>query len=851
MKRIFTISSLCLLFFANIELMAQCSTPSVVIASPSVICLGSTTSLTASSANTDINWYTVSVAGTTVGTSTNGTSFVVSPTVNTTYYAESYGNPTSYTLNYTGGVQTYTVPSGVTTLTVDLMGAKGGSGYPSVSGGGNGGRVTGTISVIPGQVLEIYVGGVGGNASASLAGSAGFNGGGIGALYSGSYGGGGGGGASDIRVPPYTFSDRIAVAGGGGGGAYNSSTANYDKGGFGNGPTGEAGYSNGVSATGAGGYGGTQSAGGNGGFWSGYCTASNGNFGIGGNAGSCTNSGGGGGGGYYGGGGGVWAGGGGGSSYLLNGNFTGGFQNGNGMVVITAPGCISSRAAVTVTVNTLPTISVNNGTICAGQSFTITPSGANSYTIEGGNNIVSPSSNSTYTVSGISIHGCNSQNTATANVVVNTNPVITVNSGTICEGTSYTITPNGTDTYIFEGGSAVVSPSISTTYTVVGTNTITGCMSQIASSSLTVLPAPTISANNGTICSSQSFTIIPSGAATYTIEGGNNIISPLSNTSYTISGTSIEGCNSLNTATANIMVYSTPTISINSGTVCEGSSFTLTPSGADSYVYEGGSAIVSPTINTTYTVVGTNTITGCTSQMASSSISVSPSPIISINNATICAGETFTISPSGAVSYTIEGENNIVTPLSNTNYTLTGSSAEGCVAINIVTLGVNVNNLPIISINGPTVICQGEIATLMSSGADTYTWSNGSTASNVSVTPTTNTNYSVAGTSTLTGCSSSSNHNILVNVCTGIISLSNNLEEVVVFPNPNNGSFTVNFNNNDKKTIEVIDMTGKLLLNHITDEQSFDVNLLEYSGGIYNLKIQSNGEVRIMKVIIQ
>ena len=60
------------------------------------------------------------------------------------------------TFSYTGAVQTYTVPPCVFTLNVQVAGAKGGG-----SNGGNGGTVTGSISVTPGQVLEIRVGGQG------------------------------------------------------------------------------------------------------------------------------------------------------------------------------------------------------------------------------------------------------------------------------------------------------------------------------------------------------------------------------------------------------------------------------------------------------------------------------------------------------------------------------------------------------------------------------------------------------------------------------------------------------------------------------------------------------------------
>jgi hypothetical protein len=95
-----------------------------------------------------------------------------------------------------------------------------------------------------------------------------------------------------------------------------------------------------------------------------------------------------------------------------------------------------------ITVNPSPTITVNNGVICAGQNFTINPNGANTYTIQGGSAVVSPPSNASFTVAGTSGAGCVSQAFATSNLTVNPNPTITVNNGTICVGQNFTINPN-------------------------------------------------------------------------------------------------------------------------------------------------------------------------------------------------------------------------------------------------------------------------------------------------------------------------------------------------------------------------------------------------------------------------
>ena len=53
-------------------------------------------------------------------------------------------------------------------------------------------------------------------------------------------------------------------------------------------------------------------------------------------------------------------------------------------------------ASLTTTNNPMPMLNVNSGTNCVGQSFTINPTGINTFTIQGGNAIVSPSINATY-----------------------------------------------------------------------------------------------------------------------------------------------------------------------------------------------------------------------------------------------------------------------------------------------------------------------------------------------------------------------------------------------------------------------------------------------------------------------
>jgi len=244
--------------------------------------------------------------------------------------------PGSLVFSYTGGQQTWTVPCGVTSITVDVKGAAGGTvvGGSGTSIGGQGGRIQGTIAVTPGNTIYVNVGEMGGNSGTSSAG--GFNGGGNGGSVTYCAGGGG---ASDLRLNGTLLSDRIFVGAGGGGSGTNC-WGNGDNGGNGGGLIGAPGCQCSSCVGGTPSYpgaGGTQAAGGLLGNDQGQGCTQSGTLGIGGN-GACT-YGGGGGGGYYGGGGAGYGGGGGGSNYfsplatgVVN---TQGTQLGNGQVTIT------------------------------------------------------------------------------------------------------------------------------------------------------------------------------------------------------------------------------------------------------------------------------------------------------------------------------------------------------------------------------------------------------------------------------------------------------------------------------------------------------------------------------------
>ena len=100
---------------------------------------------------------------------------------------------TSFSSNftYTGADQTFTIPAGVTTMSVTMWGGGGGGGAAGT--GGAGAYLTGLLTVVPGQQLTIIVAGGGGTSSGSAAVAATYGGGGgVGSGNNNAVGGGGG-----------------------------------------------------------------------------------------------------------------------------------------------------------------------------------------------------------------------------------------------------------------------------------------------------------------------------------------------------------------------------------------------------------------------------------------------------------------------------------------------------------------------------------------------------------------------------------------------------------------------------------------------------------------------------------
>lgn len=435
---------------------------------------------------------------------------------------------------------------------------------------------------------------------------------------------------------------------------------------------------------------------------------------------------------------------------------------------------------VTVTVTPGPTVTVaaTKTLDCSGHADTLTASGASTYTwmpggANGATHIVNPNTTTNYTVTGTDINGCTG--TVVQTISVTPSPTITITTtplGGICAGASATLTASGAISYTWSanaGGattnSVVVSPTVTTVYAVAGSN---GTCTSVRTRTVTVNPTATVTINGPAfVCMGSTATLTASGATNYTWSTGATTtsitVSPTVTTTYSVVGSGFGTCPGSASFTLNVSSNPPPTVTISGSTVtCMGQPDVLTANGATTYTWSanaGGATTAtvapSPTVNTTYSVVGTDN-NGCTG-LGTFSVTVKPLPVVTTNSPAMCIGATTTLTASGASTYSwspptdlsaTTGASVTANPTVTTTYTVTGTSASGCT--NTATATVTVHPLPSLSVT-PATICNPGTATLTCnpSTLPSYTWSPGLSSTNgpsVTGSPTVTTNYTVSAT---------------------------------------------------------------------------------------------------------
>lgn len=340
------------------------------------------------------------------------------------------------------------------------------------------------------------------------------------------------------------------------------------------------------------------------------------------------------------------------------------------------------------------------------------------------------------------------------------------------------------------GASPSVCPTVTTSYTC----TVTDSVGAISTTTVlvTVNSIPNVQISGPTsVCIGNSVTLTSTGAQTYIwnpgpVAGSSIIVSPTSTVTYTVQGTSAQGCTA--TATTTVVVSSLPLVTATAtiDTVCSGGSVTISAGGANTYVWMPGNlngSSINPTINATvtYTVTGTD-LNNC-SATATQLVVANALPAVTLNLNPI---DTLCLS-SGSVP--LMGESPAGGTWSGT--AVTGSSFDPLAA------GVGMHTI-------------------------TYTYAD------------------------VNGCSAIAVDSIWVDLCSGIDEAQNAI--IALCPNPTNGEFTLQLGGTGSLNITIVDAIGQVVVSEQKTSGTHRFSLP--APGVYLIVVSDENSNRWTRTVI-
>lgn len=546
------------------------------------------------------------------------------------------------------------------------------------------------------------------------------------------------------------------------------------------------------------------------------------------------------------------------------------------VTVTDANGCVGNNM-INITVNPLPNINAGaDQVICSGDGFTPNATGGVSYTWDNGANqgtTIYPSTTTNYTVIGTDMNGCQ----GTDNLVVNVSPAIFLSdvvTSVSCNGGAdgtITITPSGgiaPYTYSWMPNPATtqfINNLIAGTYTVTVTDA-NGCTEQL--NSVVTEPVPLVTtlipadiscfgANDGMINSNTNGGTLP---YSYAWSNGSTTqnISGLNAGSYNLTVVDGNGCTTFESTAINELLPDgeiSGVINFQGAPISSGTVELIRKDG----VLPGDLTVVDTFfVSTGGVYMFTNVPAGLYLVKAIGDTSLyNCAATYSVNTAQWDLADEWDITSNCSNDSQIVSIDLIELPVNSGIGTITGQLIEGGSGVfnkapgdPLSDIDITVDQSPGGAIMDATITDINGYFTFNNLPVGTYTLhadipGYGVTSQTIDVNATTSSFDVVL-------CTIDSIN--MIDMCEINVTSVNDFSsknEIRIYPNPAKNSLTISFENDNSSTIQIVDITGKIVLTKklIKTIERLDISSLQ--NGMYFIKIQSNEKDFVQKLIVK
>ena len=532
------------------------------------------------------------------------------------------------------------------------------------------------------------------------------------------------------------------------------------------------------------------------------------------------------------------------------------------LTITDANGCMDMDT-VNVTMLPSPTVNLGNDTTVCAFSYVLdagNPGSSYLWSTGAGTQTLNITGSGNYSVAVQDPSGC----IASDNIVftLNTPPSYTLGADTSSCGNSVVLDAGSPYlTYAWSDGATTqnTTVTVSDTLSVVVTDS-NGC-TLTDTIGVTLNPAPIVNLGPDIVQCGGSATI-DAGNPGSLYFWSNSTSSQTTNVStsgtYYVDVLTQQGCPGSDTI--NVTINYQPVADLGPDTsICLAS--VLLDAGNPGSTYLWSNSQTSQTVSVgsgTYTVTVTDP-SGC-SDTDTITVTTNVPPVVTASQDTsICPGGTAMLTATGAVSYLWSNNSTSnplsVTPSNATSYYVTGTDANGCQASDVVIVTI----LPAANAQfAASVVGATGVFTNQSTNAWTYSWNFGdaspaSNQQNPSHPYTANGTYTV--TLTVTGACGTDTYTQVITITQVGIEDADLANTLSIFPNPNDGHFTVSFEFSEAKdvTITLTDLSGRVISKeeqHNVMNYSREYNE-ELANGVYFVIISTVDGTVTRKISIQ